>query len=177
MKSREGIAHLAFFSGKAVDHVGCDTAGGGHCVNTDILFGEPQRESLSQTFDRMLGRGVDADLSHANVTGYTGGIDDGAATVLEHRWNFVTHRIQNAPNVDVEDAAVFGLGGLIQWADPLNASIVKSDVDLAEFVDRELDHRFHIRVFRDVGADECRLSAKFFDFGDDLRAFFVAATA
>src|SRR6266480_7737461 len=75
MKRREVIAHLAFFSGKTIDHVGCNT-GGGHCVNTDILFGELQRESFGQAFDRMLGRGVDADLTHANVPGHARGIDD-----------------------------------------------------------------------------------------------------
>src|SRR5213592_2328519 len=75
MKRREVIAHLAFFSNKAIDHVGCNT-GGGHCVNTDILFGELQRESLGQTFDRMLGRGVDADLTHATMPGDAGSIDD-----------------------------------------------------------------------------------------------------
>jgi hypothetical protein len=89
----------------------------------------------------------------------------------------VTHRIQNAPNVDVEDAAVFGLGGLIQWAYPLNAGVVKGDVEPAEFVDRKIDHPFHVRIFRHVGADERRLTAEFLDFSDDLCAFFFAATS
>jgi hypothetical protein len=40
------------------------------------LFGELQRESLGQAFDRMLGRGVDAELTHANVPGHARGIDD-----------------------------------------------------------------------------------------------------
>jgi hypothetical protein len=62
MKRREVIAHLAFFSDKAINQVGCDT-GGGDCVNTDILFRELERESLGEAFDRVLGRGVDADLA------------------------------------------------------------------------------------------------------------------
>src|SRR4030095_17047218 len=47
MKRREVIAHLAFFSGKAIDHVGCDT-GGGPRGYTDIFFCELPRESLGQ---------------------------------------------------------------------------------------------------------------------------------
>src|SRR5207253_5013769 len=56
MKRSEVIAHLAFFSGKAIDHVSCDT-GGSHCVNTVVLFVELQPESLGQTFALMLLRG------------------------------------------------------------------------------------------------------------------------
>src|ERR1700756_1858470 len=174
MKRSEVIAHLAFFSGKAIDHLGCDT-GGGHRINTNILFGELQRESLGQAFDRMLGRGVDADLTHANVPGHAGSIDDCPTAVFQHDRDFVTHRIQNAPNVDVEDAAVFGLGGLIQWAYPLNAGVVKSDVEPAEFFDSEIDHRFHVAVFRDVCANESGIASEFFDLPDDFCALFFAA--
>src|SRR4029077_7705145 len=87
----------------------------------------------------------------------------------------VTHRIENAPNVDVEDATVFRLGGLIQWAYPLNAGVVKSDVEASEFVDRKIDHPLHVRIFRHIGADERRLTAEFFNFSDDLRAFFFTS--
>ena len=89
----------------------------------------------------------------------------------------MTHRIQNAPNVDVEDAPVFRLGGLIQWAFPLNAGIVKSDVEPAEFVDRKIDHPLHVCIFRHVGTDERRLTAEFLNFSDDLCAFFFTATS
>jgi hypothetical protein len=87
----------------------------------------------------------------------------------------VTHRIENAPNVDVEDAAVFGLGDLIQWAYPLHTGVVKGDVEPAERFNRKINHPFHVRVFRHVGADECRLTAECFNFSDDLRPFFFAA--
>ena len=86
----------------------------------------------------------------------------------------MTHGIQDAPDVDVEDAAVFGFGGLIQWPHPLHAGVVKGDVEPAEFVDRKIDHRFHVRIFRHVGADERRLTAEFLNFSDDLCAFFFA---
>jgi len=37
-----------------------------------------------------------------------------AAAGFEHDGDFVAHGTQNAPDVNVEDAAVFGFGGLIQ---------------------------------------------------------------
>src|ERR1700756_333605 len=144
MKRSEVIAHLAFFSGKAIDHLGCDT-GRGHRINTNILFGELQRESLGQAFDRMLGRGVDADLTHANVPGHARSIHDYAA-ILEHDGNFMAHGIENAPDVRVENAAILGFGRLIERTDPLNAGIVKRDVELAEFVDRKFHHCLDVRI-------------------------------
>jgi hypothetical protein len=87
----------------------------------------------------------------------------------------MTHRIENAPDVDVEDAAVFRFGGLIQRPHPLHAGVVKGNVEPPEFFDRKIDHPFHIRIFPHVGADEGRLTAEFLNFSDDLRAFFFAA--
>src|SRR6266513_1999160 len=88
----------------------------------------------------------------------------------------MTHRIQDAPDVDVENTAILSFGGLVQPALPLHAGVVKRDVEPAEFVDRKIDHRFHVRIFRHVGADERRLTAEFLNFSDDLRSFFFAAT-
>ena len=87
----------------------------------------------------------------------------------------MTHRIQNAPNVDVEDAAVFGLGGLIQWAYPLNAGVVKSDVEAAISGDGEVDHCFNVGIFCDVRANERGGTAELLDFCDDVRAFFFTS--
>ena len=109
------------------------------------------------------------------MPGNAGGIDDCAAAGLEHKGDFVTHGIQDAPDVDIEDAAVFRFGGLIQWPHPLNAGVVKSDIEPAEFVDRKIDHPFHVRISRDVRADESCVTAKFFNFSDDLCTFFFAA--
>src|SRR2546421_11668023 len=50
MKRREIIAHLAFFSGEAIDHVSCDT-GGSLRVDTDVLFGGLPRETRGAPFD------------------------------------------------------------------------------------------------------------------------------
>src|SRR5437667_11423354 len=88
----------------------------------------------------------------------------------------MTHRIQDAPDVDVENTAILSFGGLIQRAFPLHAGVVKRDVESAEFVDRKIDYRFHISIFRHVGADERRVTAEFLNFSDDLRPFFFAAT-
>jgi hypothetical protein len=92
-----------------------------------------------------------------------------------HGRNFVTHRIENAPNVDVKNAPILSFGSLLERAFPFNAGIVKRNVETAEFVDREIDHCFDVGIFRDVRADERRIAAEFFNFGNDLRAFFVAA--
>ena len=107
----------------------------------------------------MFGSDVNAHLREADVTGYARGVDDGAATVLEHHWNFVAHRIENAPHVDVENASIFGFSRLFERAFPFDAGVVERDVEPAEFVDRELDHRFHVRVFGDICPNECRIAA------------------
>src|SRR5206468_3627723 len=90
--------------------------------------------------------------------------------------DFVTHRIENAPNVDVENAAVFGLGGLIQWAYPLNAGVVKSDVEAAISGHGEVDHRLDVGIVCDVRANERSGTAELLDFCDDARAFFFTST-
>jgi hypothetical protein len=47
-------------------------------------------------------------------------------------------------------------------------ALLNAIVEPAEFVDRELDHRLHVRVFRDVGANECCIAAKFLNLSDNL---------
>jgi hypothetical protein len=109
------------------------------------------------------------------MAGHAGIVDDGAATIFQHHRDFVTHRIENAPNVDVENAAVFSFSGLVKRAFPFDPRIVEGNVETAELIDGEIDHRFHVRVFRDVGADKRRVPTELFNFGNDLRAFFLAA--
>jgi hypothetical protein len=58
---------------------------------------------------------------------------------------------------------------------PFDAGVVERDVESAEFVDRELHHRFHVRLFGDIGAYKCCIAAKFFNLGDNLRALLFAA--
>jgi hypothetical protein len=124
----------------------------------------------------MLGSNVNADLRQTNMPGHAGVVDDGAAAVFEHGRNFVTHRLENAPNVDVENSAILRFGSLIERAFPFNAGVVKRDVEAAEFIECEIDHRFHVGIFGDVSADERCVAAEFLNFGHDLRTFFFAAT-
>src|SRR5437762_14354788 len=39
----------------------------------------------------------------------------------------------------------------------------------------KINHRFHVGIFRHVHAEERRIAAEFFNFGNDLRAFFFPA--
>jgi hypothetical protein len=59
----------------------------------------------------------------------------------------LTHRIENAPNVDVKNTPILSFGSLLERAFPFNAGIVKRNVETAEFVDREIDHRFDVGIF------------------------------
>src|SRR5204863_2915184 len=136
--------------------------------DTDVSSGEFERVRFVQAFESVLGSNVNADLPQTNVPGHAGIVDDGAASTLEHDRNFVTHRIENAPNIDVENAPILSFGSLIERAFPFNAGIVKRDVETTEFIDREIDHRFHLTIFRDVRADKRRIAAEFFNFGNDL---------
>jgi hypothetical protein len=110
---------------------------------------------------------------------YAGSIDDRAA-ILKHHRNFVAHRIENAPDVDVENATIFHFSSLIERAFPFDAGVVKCDVELAKFPDRKIDHRLHVCVFCDVSANERRVTPKFFDLRDDIGAlrlnYFCAGT-
>src|SRR5436305_2837615 len=161
---------------KTIKHFGCDHT---WCdrIDANVLFGEFERDRFGQAFDGVLGSNVNADLPQTNVPGHAGIVDDGAASVLEHGRNFVTHRIENTPNVDVENAPILSFGSLIERAFPFNAGIVKCDVETAEFIDSEIDHRFDVGIFRDVRADERRIAAQFFNFANDLRAFLFAASS
>src|SRR5437773_5447568 len=127
----EGIAHLAFLSGKAIKHVSRDDPRGDG-VDADVLFGELERNRLGEAFDCVFGGDVNADLAQSDVTSHAGIIDDRAAAGFEHRRDFVAHRIQDAPNIDVEDAAIFGFRGLAYGPFPFNSGVVKRDVETAE---------------------------------------------
>src|SRR5439155_8028123 len=111
-------------------------------VDADVLSGEFERDRFGQAFDSVLGSNVNADLPQTNVPGHAGIVDDGAASVLEHRRNFVTHRIENAPNVNVKNAPILSFRSLIERAFPFNAGIVKRNAEATEFIDREIVHLF-----------------------------------
>jgi hypothetical protein len=85
--------------------------------------------------------------------------------------------LRTPPNVNVENPGIFRFSCLIERARPFHARIVKRNVELAEFVDSELDHRLDVGVFRNIRADECCLAAKRPYFVNDFRAFFFATTA
>src|SRR4029079_9401244 len=123
-----------------IEHFGSDHPWSNR-INADVLFREFERDRFGQPFERVCGRYVNADLREADVTCNARGIDDCAATVLEHHWNLVAHRTENAPNVDVENVSILGCSRLVEWTLPFDASIVECDVESAEFVDRKLYHR------------------------------------
>src|SRR6266511_2837259 len=137
-------------------------------VDANVSSGEFERDRFGQAFNSVLGSNINADLTQTNVPRHAGIVDYGAAAVLEHGRNFVTHRIENAPNVDVENAPILSFGRLIERAFPFNTGIVKRNVETSEFIDREIDHRFHVGIFRNVRAHKSRIAAEFFNFGNDL---------
>ena len=66
----EGIEYLAVLSGKAIRTSRLRWGARGDGIDEDVLFGELEAQAgFGEAFDRVLGRGVDADLAHANVTG------------------------------------------------------------------------------------------------------------
>ena len=81
------------------------------------------------------------------MSGDAGSVDDCATAVLEHDGDFVPHRIEHSPHVNIENPSIFGFGRMIERAFPLNACIVKRHVKPAEFVDCEIDHLFDVCIF------------------------------
>src|SRR5205085_2493957 len=109
---------VAGVSGKAIPHFSRNWPRS-HGVDANVLFGEFKSCRLGQSFDRLFGCDIDADSTTTDVAGYARGVDACAATVLDHHRNFVTHRVQKAPNVDVEDAPVLGFSNAIAVALPI----------------------------------------------------------
>src|SRR5438046_2614138 len=79
-------------------------------------------------------------------------------------------------------------GRCVPWAARIPASAllqaqsqsretVEGKIEPAECRQRLCDHHFDIALFRDVSFDEDRLAAQRFDLGDDVMAFFLAASA
>src|SRR5207247_11144275 len=82
-------------------------------VDADVSSGEFERDRFGQAFDSVLGSNVNADLSQTNVPRHAGSVYGVAASTLEHDRDFVTHRIHNSPNVDVENAPILRFCSLI----------------------------------------------------------------
>src|SRR6266540_5925986 len=97
---------------ETIEHIGGDHPGR-NGVDANVSSGEFERDRFGQAFDSVLGSNVNADLPQTNVPGHAGIVDDGAASTLEHDRDFVTHRIKNAPNIDVENAPILSFRSLI----------------------------------------------------------------
>jgi hypothetical protein len=92
--------------------------------------------------------------------------------IFEHDRNLVTHRIENAPDVGVENAPIFRCSYLFERTLPFDASVVKCDVEPTEFLDRKINHRLHVGFFRDVCANEGGIASEFFDLPNEFCALF-----
>src|SRR5207248_7501511 len=128
---RNLIARGAF--SETIEHIGGDHSRRDG-IDANVSSGEFERDRFGQAFDSVLGSNVNADLPQTNVPGHAGIVDDGAASTLEHDRDFVTHRIENTPNVDVENAPILRFCSLIERAFPFNAGIVKRNVETSEFI-------------------------------------------
>src|ERR1051326_3445309 len=124
----------------------------------------------------MLRCDVNAGSGKARVPGYAGRVNDGTAAILQHKRNFVAHRIKNPPDVGVENAPVLRFSCLFERTLPFDPGVVKSDVESAEFVDRKINHRLYLPIFCDASSNESGIDSYFFDVPHDLATrFFTAA--
>src|SRR5260221_10524301 len=101
-------------------------------------------------------RSVDARLRQRDMSGDARCINNGAAAGLEHGGNFMLHRIQNAPNVDIEGPAILFFGDLIEWSRDFDAGVVKRDIEAAMSGQDEVDSLHYVGVLGDVCANKRR---------------------
>ena len=147
-------------------------AAGETALTRDVLLGEFQGYTFGHPLDRMFGGDINSGLGRTDMAKGAGGIDDGSPAAFKHGSDFVLHRIEYAPNIDVEDLFVSVLRDLAQGSSRFHAGIVERDIEAAIGLYREVNGGLHVGIFGKVGFAEGRGAAKFRDLGDDVRAFF-----
>jgi hypothetical protein len=140
------------------------------------LLRELERNGLGQSFHSMLRRHVNARLRQPNMPGDTRCINNCAAAGLEHCGDFMLHRIQDAPNVDVEGPPILFFGDFIKWPCDFDAGIVERYIETTVGRQDEINHPADVGILGDVCADEGCRAAGLDDFRSDIRAFPFATT-
>src|SRR4029077_17134874 len=79
----------------------------------------------------MFRRRVNARLRKSNMSGDARRVNNGASPGLGHRADFMLHRIQDAPHVDVESPAILFFGHLIQRSHGFDTGIVEGHIETA----------------------------------------------
>jgi len=93
---------------------------------------------------------------------------------LEHGGNFMLHRIQNAPNVDIEGPAILFFGDLIEWSRDFDAGVVKRDIEAAMSGQDEVDSLHYVGVLGDVCANKRRRASGLGHLRGDVCTFLFA---
>ena len=99
-------------------------------------------------------------------------VNNGAAPSFEHRGDFILHRIQDTPNVDIESPAILFFGDLIERPPDLDTGIVEGDIEAAVGGQDEVDRLLDVGVLGDIRANKCCDSAGLVNLRGDLRASF-----
>jgi hypothetical protein len=103
-----------------------------------------------------------------------GGVDDSATACLAHGGNLMLHRIEDAPDIDVEDLSVLFLGGFIQRGSSFDTGVVKGDIETIVGCQDEINSCPDIGILGEIRFEEGRGTTALLDLGDDFGSFFFA---
>src|SRR5260370_41291724 len=111
----------------------------------------------------MFRREIDAELGRSQMAKRARGVDDGATACLDHGGNLVLHRIENAPDIDVEDLSVLFLGDLIQRGSSFDTGVVKGDIETTVGCQDEANSCPDIGIRGEIGFEKGRSTAALLD--------------
>ena len=145
---------FGLLAGKALEHVGVDYRRQ-NGVDADALFAELQGGRFREANDGMLAGHVDFNARHGDHSQPRRSIHNGAASRLEHGWDFILHAQPHPLHVDVHDAIV-GLLVLLEKRRRLllDPGIVEGEVEPAKLLHRPVDELLDLGRLRHIGRHE-----------------------
>src|SRR5260370_11386616 len=114
----------------------------------------------------MFRREIDAELGRSQMAKRARGVDDGATACLEHGGNLMLHRIEDAPDIDVEDLSVLFLGDFIQRGSSFDTGVVKGDIETTVGCHDKINSCPDIGILAEIGFEEGRGATTLLDLGN-----------
>src|SRR5438309_2033556 len=135
-----------------------------HSIDADVLWGVVESRRLGQADDAVL-RG---DVSRAPLETFDPsarrGVDDGAAALVEHQWDFVLHAQKNAAKINVNNSVPLLFRDVCHGLDGVfDTRIVEREIQPPERLDGRVQGLPYVLVPRHVTSEGERMPAEILD--------------